>query len=214
MLISFGQKRLRQMGIQLVQETNPCDYLAAPQIIRTIKFLRTLSLGPDVINSTFLDKCLEAGERPNVEDFKLKDKVNEAKYGIKIEQSVKKARENKGRLMFGLPIYCTGDIKHGPDSYRPIAEANGAIFKVLKARSASTIKPTDPEEDEGGQEPVYLLTSNSESERGLWPKFEKMAEKGNMEPRIVAADWLLYVAMRQELEFDEKFLAKNYFKNS
>ena len=38
-----------------------------------------------------------------------------------------------------------------------------------------------------------------------------MAKNGNMEPRIVVSDWLLDVAMKQELSFDEKYLVTNYF---
>jgi hypothetical protein len=36
-----------------------------------------------------------------------------------------------------------------------------------------------------------------------------MARKGHMEPRIVMADWLLDVAMRQELVFDPKYVVGN-----
>lgn len=200
------------MGILIVQENSPCDYLAAPQMVRTIKFLKVLARGPDIINSSFIDACLEAGERVKVEDYKLADKTNEKKLGIKLEKSIARARENKGRLLWGIPVYCTKDIKGGADSYRPIAEANGAIFKTFTGRGASTIKPTKPDEDAGGQEPVYLLTSNSKAEKDLWPRFEKMVRDGNMEPRIVTADWLLQVAMSQELKFDKKYLATNYFK--
>ncbi|KUI69948.1 BRCT-containing protein 1 [Cytospora mali] len=206
------KRKLRSMGIQIVQENAPCDYLAAPQMVRTIKFLRVLARGPDVINSSFIDACLEAGERVEVDDYKLKDKASEAKFGIKLEKAISRARANKGRLLWGVAVYCTKDIKSGADSYKPIAEANGAIFKTYTGRGASTIKPTKPDEDSQGPEPVYLLTSNSKAEKDLWPRFEKMARDGNMVPRVVASDWLLHVAMSQELKFDKRFLATNYFK--
>lgn len=114
-------------------------------------------------------------------------------------------------MLWGVPIYCTTQIKSGPDSYRPVAEANGAIFKTYNGRS-STIKPTKPEEDSQGPEPVYLLSSNSKAERDLWPRFEKMAKDGNMLPRVVSSDWLLKVAMSQEVTFAQKDLAVNFFK--
>lgn len=199
------------MGILIVQENAQCDYLAAPHILRTIKFLRTLAQGIEVINSSFIDDCLEQGERLDIENYKLQDKEKEKQFGIKLQRSIARARENKGRLMWGVPIYCTSQIKSGPDSYRPIAEANGAIFKTYNGRT-STIKVTSPEEDSQGPEPVYLLTSNSKAERDLWPRFEKMARSGNMLPRVVSSDWLLKVAMNQELKFEEKFLAERFFK--
>lgn len=202
------------MGIQIVHENAACDYLAAPHMVRTIKFLRALARGPEVINSSFIDACLEAGERLDVNEYKLKDKANEARFGVKLEKSIARARENKGRLLWGVPIYCTKDIKSGAESYRPIAEANGAIFKTYTGRGASTIKPTNPDEDSQGQEPVYLLTSGSKAERELWTRFEKMARDGNMDPRVVSSDWLLQVAMSQELKFDKKYLATRFFKGN
>lgn len=154
---------------------------------------------------------MEQNERLDVEDYILQDKAKEKQFGIKLQTSIQRARQNKGKLLWGIPIYCTTQIKSGPDSYRPIAEANGAIFKTYNGRS-STIKPTNPDEDTQGPEPVYLLTTNSKPERDLWPRFEKMANDGNMVPRVVAADWLLKVAMSQEVKFSNKDLAVNFFK--
>jgi hypothetical protein len=183
-------------------------------MVRTIKFLRTLAKGPTVISSTFLDKALETGKVPPVNDYILKDKENEDKFGVKITTAVSRARANKGKLLWGVPVYCTSDIRNGPDSYQAIAEANGAIFKLYKARSGTTIRPTTAEEDGGAApEPVYLLSSNTTAEKRLWPRFEEMARNGNMEPRIVSADWLLDVAMRQQMTFDPKYLATNFFDN-
>lgn len=200
------------MGILIVQDTAPCEYLAAPSIKRTIKFLRTLAKGPAIINSQFIDDCLEQGACLDPEDYVLVDKKGEDQFGIKLEQSVERARQNKGKLLWGVAIYCTTAIKSGPDSYRAVAEANGAIFKTYNGRT-TTIKPTKPEDDSQGPEPVYLLTSNSKPERDLWTKFEKMARDGNMNPRVVSSDWLLKVAMTQQVMFDDKDdLAENFFK--
>lgn len=185
-------------------------------MVRTMKFLKCLARGPDVIDSSFITACLETGKRPNVEDYRLVDKENEKRFGVTLEQALARARANKGKLLWKVPIFCTADIKNGVDSYQQIAEANGAIFKVYRARSGTLIKPTSVEEDESmdgyeGPEPVYLLTSQSAGERQLWKKFEDMARKGNMEPRIVVSDWLLDVAMRQELSWDGRYLAVKYF---
>jgi len=51
----------------------------------------------------------------------------------------------------------------------------------------------------------------SPEEKAMWPRFKDMAEKGNMEPRVVAPDWLLDVAMAQEVRFDKKFLVENFY---
>ncbi|KAI1329409.1 BRCT domain-containing protein [Xylariaceae sp. FL0255] len=205
------RKKLRDMGIAVAQDGQPCDYLIAPQLVRTVKFLRNLSKGAMVLSSTWIEQCLETKEIPDPDEYILKDKENESRFGLKLETSIRRAQENKGRLLWGIPIYCTSSIKNGIDSYQAIAEANGAIFMVYGARSGSTIKPTKPEEDELGPEPVYLLSTSSPEEKKLWKRFEDMAKRGNMEPRVVASDWLLDVVMKQKVTFDEKYLVSNFF---
>ncbi|KAI1100607.1 BRCT-containing protein [Jackrogersella minutella] len=205
------RKKLRDLGIAVVPDGQPCDYLVAPHLVRTVKFLRNLSKGATIVSSSWIEQCLDKRELLDPQDYILKDTENEEKFGIKLAISVQRARANQGKLLWNIPIYCTSNIKNGPDGYRFIAEANGAIFMMYGARSGTTIKPTSPEDDEGGPDPVYLLSNTSEAEKKLWKKFEDMAKKGNMEPRIVAADWLLDVVMNQEVIFDDKYLVKNFF---
>lgn len=194
------------MGIQIVQEGQPCDYLAAPHIVRTVKFLCALARGPEVISSSFIDAALETGKLPQVSKFTLKDKDAESRYNFKLDKSVGRAKANRGRLLQGVAVYCTESIKNGPKSYQVIAEANGAIFKIYRARSGTTIKPTTAEQDGGAPpDPVYLLSGSSSEEKAMWPRFREMATKGHMEPRIVAPDWLLDVAMAQQVRYDAKF---------
>ena len=177
-----------------------------------MKFLRCLARGPEVISSDFVTACIEANKVLPIKDYLLVDKENEERFGVTLETAISRARANRARLLWGVPIFCTAEIKNGVQSYQTIAEANGAIFKVFRGRGGTVIKPTTPEEDDGEPpEPVYLLTSPSAAEKQLWPKFEEMAKKGNMEPRIVVSDWLLDVAMKQELTFDPKYLAVRYF---
>lgn len=175
--------------------------------MRTVKFLCALARGPQVISSTFIEKVLEDGKIPEVEDFILKDKDAEKRFSFKLAQAVARAKANRGRLLSGIPVYCSDSIRNGAESYRSVAEANGALFKVYRARSGTTIKPTTKEEDGGRPpEPVYLLSGTSNEEKQMWPRFRDMALKGNMEPRIVTPDWLLDNAMSQQVRFDDKFL--------
>ncbi|KAF4449720.1 hypothetical protein F53441_7057 [Fusarium austroafricanum] len=209
------RRKLRSLGVQIVQDDQPCDYLAAPSVVRTVKFLCALARGPTVISSTFIDQALETGSLPDVEDFILKDTKSEEKHNIDLQTSVARAKANRGKLLVGVPIYCTEKIKNGPESYRAIAEANGATFKIYRARSGTTIRPTTAEEEGNAPpEPVYLLSNASHDEKLLWERFRDMALKGNMEPRIVAPDWLIDVAIAQQVRFDKKFLADGFFPDT
>lgn len=214
-LANYIQRKLRDLGIQIVQEGQPCDYLAAPHIVRTVKFLCALARGPEVISSSFIDAALETGKLPPIAKHALKDKDAERRYNFKLDKSVGRAQANRGRLLQGVAVYCTEGIKNGAHSYQVIAEANGALFKIYRARSGTTIKPTTAEEDGGAApDPVYLLSGVSAAEKQLWPRFREMAENGHMEPRIVAPDWLLDVAMAQQVRYDPKFAVENYEQKS
>ncbi|KAF5708613.1 hypothetical protein FMUND_10525 [Fusarium mundagurra] len=203
------------MGIQIVKEGQPCDYLAAPAVVCTVKFLRALARGPTVISSTFVDQTLDKGTLLDVEDFILKDKEAVKRHNMVLETSVARTKANRGKLLVGVPIYCTEKTRNDPDNYKAIAEANSAIFNIYRARNGTTIRPTTAEE--GGNappEPVYLLSSTRPDEKPLWEKFCDMAYKANMEPRIVPPDWLLDVAMAQQVRFDKKCLAEKFYENA
>ncbi|KAI0100246.1 BRCT domain-containing protein [Nemania sp. FL0031] len=205
------RKKLRDMGIAVVQDGQPCDYLIAPQLVRTVKFLRNLSKGATVLSSNWVEQCIDTKEVPDPDEFILKDRENEKRFGLKLETSMRRAQKNNGHLLQGIPIYCTAGIRNGTESYQVIAEANSALFMVYGPRSGNTIKPTKPEDDENGPEPVYLLSTSTPEEKKLWKRFEDMARRGNMEPRVVASDWLLDVVMKQEVSFDKKYLVTNFF---
>ncbi|CAK7217773.1 regulator of Ty1 Transposition [Sporothrix bragantina] len=208
------RRKLRGLGIQIVQDNQPCDFLAAPCLVRTMKFLKTLARGPEVINSQFITDVLEKGKLLPTKDYLLRDKDGESRFNVVLPKALARARANRGRLLWQVVVYCAADIKNGPESYREIAEANGAIFKTYRTHSGTTIRPATTEDDNGQPpEPVYLLTSAAPAERALWPKFEQMARDGNMLPRVVAPDWLLDVAMRQEVLFDDHYLAENFWSN-
>ncbi|PHH81699.1 hypothetical protein CDD82_142 [Ophiocordyceps australis] len=203
--------RLRNLGIQVVQHP-PCDYVVAPRIVRTVKFLCSLAWGASVLSVDFIDEVLKKGEIPIPEEYALNDQEGESRNNFRIVKSVARAKAHKGKLLQGIPIYCTEKIKGGWESYQSISQANGAIFKVYRARSGTTIKPSTVDEDgDTPPDPVYLLTHNSSEEKQLWPRFKEMAKRGNMEPRVVAGDWLLDVCMAQEVRFSEKFLAETWY---
>lgn len=177
-------------------------------MVRTQKFLCALASGPTIVSSDFIDNCVKNGEVPEVEDFLLKDKDNEKKFKLKLQDVVARAKANKRSLLRRVPIYCTSEIPNGPATYEAIVKSNGGIFCTYTARGGSKIKPTNPEDDDGPPEPVYLLTGTRPEERKLWPKFTEMAKAGNMIPRIVHSEWLLDVAMSQLLKWDDAYLVQ------
>ena len=213
-----NQRKLRELGIQVVGDNQPCDFLAAPGLRRTVKFLLSMSKGVPLISTAFLDHVLTSGKLPGTraeigKSWALEDEEGARRFSVTPATALKRARLNKGRLLWNVPVYCTPDVPHGFENYRAVAEANGAIFKCYRARSGTTIRPTTAEEDGGADpEPVYLLTSDKPTDRELWPRFRAMAEAGHMEPRVASVDWLLDVVMQQRLFYDEKYNVENLLR--
>ena len=192
-----------------MQDPTSCTHLAAPNIVRTKKFLCALAAGPIIVSSDFVDHCIKHGEIPDAEDYPLLDAASEKKWKLKLKEVSMRSRANKRNLMCRIPVYCTEHVPNGNDSYRDIVTSNGGTFLIYRARGAPTLKPTKPEEDDGPPEPAYLISGTRPEERKLWSKFIEMAEAANMIPRIVKSEWLLDVAMSQQLKWDESYLASN-----
>lgn len=194
-----------------MEQDQPCDFVVAPRILRTVKFICGLARGVEILSTTFLDAAIETNSVPPPEDHKLKDPKSETQLDVKLALSVRRAKAHRGKLLAGVPVYCTEKITSGFESYQMIAQANGALFKIYHPRSGTTIKPTTAEEDGGAApEPVYLLSTNKPEEKTLHERFREMAVKGHMEPRIVVPEWLLDVAMVQQVRFDERYLVDNF----
>lgn len=194
------------MGILVTADWSKCTHLAAPAMVRTQKFLCALASGPTILSSDFIDDCIKMGKIPDLEDYKLRDQQNEKKFGLKLKDAISRAKANKRSLLRRVPIYCTADVKNGPETYRDIVQANGGSFTIYSGRPF--VKKISPEEDDGPAEPVYLISGQQPSERKLWPKFAEMAKEGNLIPRIVDSEWLLDVAMSQQNKWNDKYLAE------
>ncbi|CZT43035.1 related to RTT107-Establishes Silent Chromatin [Rhynchosporium secalis] len=197
------KKKLRDLGVLVITDPLKCTHLAAPAVVRTQKFLCALATGPVIVDSSYIDQCVQTRKLPKVEDFLLRDMENEKRFGVKLKDVIARAKVNKRGLLRRVPIYCTPKIDN-PTIYQSIVEANGGTFAPYRGRP--TIKKITAEEDDGPAEPVYLLSGEHPEERKLWPKFEEMARDGNMIPRIVPVEWLLDVAMAQQHKWSDKFL--------
>lgn len=57
----------------------------------------------------------------------------------------------------------------------------------------------DSSGDDAGRNEIYLLSSPVPDHEKLWPRFRQMVQGIAKTPRIVRVDWLLDIAMSQEL---------------
>ena len=139
----------------------------------------------------------------------MNDTDGEQRLGFKIADATARAKANKGRLLHDYTIYCTENIRGGFDSYKSIVEANGGKCRLFRARAgsipASRAGGGDETEDDVEEEYVYMISGASPEEKKVWPKFRTMVQGVGKVPRVVRSDWMLDLALRQEVRWLDSY---------
>lgn len=120
--------------ITLVKELNGsttdsltlCTVLVTDQIRRTAKFLSMVGRGVPIVTPMWLTESKRSGKFLDPWDFILKDPANEKKWGFKLEDTLKKA--SRARLLEGLKIHVTGQVKPSPEQCKDFIECGGGEF--------------------------------------------------------------------------------------
>ena len=198
------------MGILITQEPAGCTHLASPHIIRTQKFICALAHAPVVLSTDFVDQCVAENKHLPPENFELKDVEGEKRLGFKLSESTARAKENKGHLLQSCTIYCTESVKGGFETYKAIIEANGGQCLLYRARASSKTSAragvphkNNKDEDSSSPEYLYLVSGVTYEESRLWVKFQQMAETKGMIPRIVKTDWIIDLALSQQIRWHD-----------
>ena len=197
------QRQLRDLGILVVQDARKCSHLAAPSILRTPKFVNALAYSPVIVNIDFITQCLKKNDLLDPKEFALVDKTAEERFSFSLGDAAAKAKKNKNKLLQGHNIYCVETIRGGFDAFKSIVDANGGNCLLFRGRLAHKVQPQDSSDDGSDEDPseteVYLLSSVIPEHQKLWPRFRQIVQEIGKTPRIVRVDWLLDIAMSQEL---------------
>lgn len=206
---------MRDLGIRIVDKGARCTHVAVPRIIRTPKFVASLAHAPTVLTLDYIDQCLIQNARLSPDDFLMTESQDDKTMGYNLAQSMARAKANKCRLLRGWTIYCTEGLTGGFQPYKDIVTENGGDCRVYKARASSValISTTegDREEDDSQSstpEYLYLVSGTSPEEVKLWPKFRQMAQGKGRIARIVNKDWVLNLAINQEIRWSPDYEIK------
>jgi hypothetical protein len=211
-LTDSDQRQLRELGILIVQEASKCTHLASPSILRTPKFVTALAYSPVFISLDYVTECLEQNQPLDPSYFPLVDRNAERRLGFALEEARLRAQANKHRLLHGYHICCMESIRGGFDAFKSIVEANGGVCTLFRGRfSMNENRPRTygEESDNGESKPetndVYLLSGASPDQVKLWPRFRQLAKDIGKSPRIVQVNWLLDIAMSQEICWKDEY---------
>lgn len=193
-------------------------------MIRTRKFVAALAMAPEVVNSDYLDYLLSL-KTPDIKRSPatnaIKDRDFENKFGMRLDESLARAKTNKGRLLRGWTVFLTEKITGGFETWKEIVEINGGIALMYRGRTGFTFpKPRLPpsQDPDAGPEAanqsasadddvdlVYLVSGTEDEEVKLWKVFRSQVEKQGLRPRIVSTEWVLHTCMSQHVQWDAKW---------
>jgi len=164
-----------------------------------------------------MDQCLAQNEKLSPDDFPLSDVEGEKRLGFKLAEATKRAKANKNRLLQDFSIYCTENIFGGFDTYKSIVEANGGKCMLYRARAGSVTSSraggfdgnSDSNSESERDEYMYLMSGVTPEEARLWPKFRQMVQDIGKTPRIVRTDWMLDLALFQQIRWRASYELKD-----
>jgi len=177
--------------------------------LRTPKFVNALAYSPVIVNIDFIIQCLEKNQLVDPSDYLLVDEATEKKIGFKLAEARSRAQANKNKLLRGYHVCCLESIRGGFDAFKSIVEANGGECTLFRGKVAMGDRAED--HDSGGAEgksignDLYLLSGVSPDQAKLWPRFRRMAIDAGKNPRIVQVNWLLDIAMSQEIRWKDEY---------
>jgi hypothetical protein len=152
--------------------------------------------------------------------------------GFKLLHGLERARSNGHALLKGWQIFCTEKVKGGFETYKAIVNANGGICTLWRGRTTLQVSKrsfTIASADSGSSDEIaeehttmvsqdveennilFLVSGTSKEEVASWDKFRHQARIADMGGLIVKTDWLLAVAMQQQIVLPQKWELKEEF---
>lgn len=209
-------KVLEEQGL-----TGGIDILVAARFMRTTKFLVAISWGAAIVSPAWVDHVLKSrGTDLSTQDYELQDANFEQEQNVCLSVSLERARAFAplGGLLSNWTIFIDPDVSGKVKPWKQIIEANGGRIqeyrgrlteapKAKRRRKAGCERDVEAMEtydgdglfQEGHTEGRRLFLISPPDHPNYWEKFKCMAEAGGYTPCIVKTEWLLRVALTQDL---------------
>ncbi|KAI9651687.1 MAG: hypothetical protein M1831_000533 [Alyxoria varia] len=195
-------RSLRDIGmreIDNVPENEQFDVLVAPKVLKTPNFLAAVAAGAIIVRPDWIKHAMDSDIAPDPKNYLLDDKCPG---GVNIQTALANSLENKhkGGLFKGWTIYFTERDRVRLDSMAKVVKRNRG--GCIPYHGRATKPPTRASLKEEGAR-LFLVSSSSKEDKALWPKFREMALQAGYQPLIKQPDWLMNVALTQDLQLWE-----------
>ncbi|KAG8714575.1 hypothetical protein FRC08_011723 [Ceratobasidium sp. 394] len=177
-------KAMTQLGASFTEDPATCTHLVVNSIGRTEKFLCALPRCKHVVSMKWIQESIKAGNLLKESDYMLKDPENEKKYQFSLTESIKRIKDNGGKLLEGHTFYLTEKLGVELKALQRVIEASGGIAKV----------ELNPTEKKVGGDVSHNHVISSRENHSSW---EKLAKK---DIPVYSKEFILNGVLRQELD--------------
>ena len=168
-----------------------------PRITRTVKFLSAISACQYVVTPEWVEECSRRRTFIPVESFALQDSETEKLFGMRLADSLQRARQKK--LLEGMCVCQTASVQPPFQSMREIVEsAGGELIQLEEARARFLTEGGGEKEgqDNSDGRRLVVLSAPADIEAGLCEEFTA----GNIE--VYNAELILTGVLNQLLNFE------------
>ncbi|CAE6369218.1 unnamed protein product [Rhizoctonia solani] len=124
-------KQMKQLGASFTEDDpSRCTHLVVNSISRTEKFLCAFPACTHVVTMKWLQDSIKEGKLQDETRYKLSDPVNEQKYGMTLDESLKRIKANKGKLLAGHTFFVTDKVGVDFKSMQRVIESSGGVAKL------------------------------------------------------------------------------------
>ncbi|KAJ3548369.1 hypothetical protein NM688_g5307 [Phlebia brevispora] len=177
-------RALTKMGAKFTQKPSECTHLVAKHFVRTEKFLCGMAVASYVVNDKWVEMSAIKKRFLPEADYALKDSANEAKYGVKLIDALRRAKKNAGTLFQGMTFYVTPKVPVDIKLLKNVVAVGGGQVSS-QTPTARILK---------GHENRYVISH--QSDMSIW---RPLAQHGYT---IYSQELILTGALKQEIDWE------------
>jgi hypothetical protein len=132
------------------------------------------------------------------QQYLLRDKDNEKKWNMTLEQSVVKARTNNRQLFKDYQVYISTHVR-GNQALLQILETHGAEARIVTnaIKGRAKVLRTDCLKTAENQ---ILVCTPSADDKALRDKFREEVKETGLEAGLYSSEWIMISVLRQEIK--------------
>ncbi|TBU24360.1 hypothetical protein BD311DRAFT_702198 [Dichomitus squalens] len=116
---------LTKLGVKIVTKPTECTHLLVKSVVRTEKFLCAMAVAPYVLSEKWAVMSAANKKLLPEADYAIKDETTENKYSFSLDDALKRAKQNAGKLFRGITFYITPKVSVETKLLKNVVTANG-----------------------------------------------------------------------------------------